>query len=218
MPGVYPDPPQTFPFPPPLGRVETETVTAPLVVEPALAKARWSPAKFVRARMEGKTLAECARISGSTAAEENLAHIGYQRLRSEKVQRLLSDVGTDLERGWRGFVQHAADVCEGLVPTATEMDRAANGLAIGRALGKFVTRIQVDHEHRVAFRGFKSPTDAVRALPTTVLEACEAELARRRALPVAHSQPTLTAQSVASEVGSPLHETVQVVDATKVEA
>lgn len=173
-------------------------------------RCRWSPRKFARALLENKTQAEAAKIAGSTAVtDEALAQVGYRWRRHPKVQRWLSVVDDDLQRAWRGFVSHAADVCEGLVPDATEIDRLGNGLAAGRALGKFVQRIDITHSGVISYSRL-APSDsvdkssiieaslmrpkAVPALPASTsslsdadllaqLEAIKSELARRQAVP-----------------------------------
>lgn len=168
--------------------------------------ARWSPRKFARARMEGHTLAECAKIAGSKATDESsLARIGYRWVRSPKVQKCLGDLQADLERGWQAWVRHAADVCDGLVPGATEIDILGNGQAIGRALGKFVQRHEVTHLQAIGYRrlfdasavqaieGQASVLPAPKAVPALpaglsddelrgAMAAIQAEIERRAAL------------------------------------
>ena len=143
-------------------------------IEPrkASGSATFHPKAFVRAYLDGRTIAECAKIAGSNGESDNALNVTGQRwLAHPAVTKLLRDVQADLDAGWAGGVRWWRDAAQGTVKV-TDQDRNAIVANIGRALGKFVQRVEVTHKGIVEIRGLKRTmrpitVDAV-ALPASI--------------------------------------------------
>lgn len=119
---------------------------------------RWSPKKFARALLDGKTQAEAAKIAGSLATtEEALKTQGYRWAKHPKVAALLAEADALLDTAWAQGVAHLSRVIQGVAPDTTHFDRAEAIKIVGKVKGKFVDHRRVEVEHKVTFRGFRPP-------------------------------------------------------------
>lgn len=103
---------------------------------------RWSPRKFARARLEGKTLAEAAIIAGSRSKPQYAATQGMRWERHPSVLALYAEAEPDLLAAWAHGSSWMRRVLAGEVE-ATNMDRIACIGHVGKALGRFIERKEV---------------------------------------------------------------------------
>lgn len=182
----------------------------PALEVPKQRMGRLKPRTFARAVIEGKTLAEAARIGGSLAEGDHaLEVVGSRWIRRPKVVALLSEVQADLLAGWAGGVRWWMDAARGAVKV-TDQDRIQIISNLGHVLGKYIQRIEVSSTQRVEVMGFLATASAP-TLQTASIEAIEAELARRKALPAGDNvrNQLLAERSVAAEVVAPLDDSAQ---------
>lgn len=199
---------------------ETLTIERPVGV-------KWSPGRFARAIVEGKTLAEAAQYAGSPAlTEASRQVIGSRWLRSPRVMALLSEIKPLAVYGIQRGVKRLIGVLEGEkgytgdYPTRFDEIQAFDRLA--RLEGLYVTKIQVEHLKPVEFRGFglapviegtlvDGDGASIAGLTDSALEAqvnaLNAELARRKVgvpvLPASTDSPRIESLTIRAMVEAP---------------
>lgn len=108
----------------------------------------WSPKAFLSAYLDGQDLADCVRASGAPKWADNddatLKRIGYGRMRSPNLQKLIGDYRAELEGSFYAHMRWIDDLVRSRVE-GTNRDKLDAGQTLGRVLGKFIEKVDVTH-------------------------------------------------------------------------
>lgn len=129
--------------------------------------------RFLNAVLAGKSVAEAAKDAGSKATTDNaLFRVGSRLMQRPSIRAKVRDVDAVLEQGWAAGSRQVAAMAARLPAPAqvvtmpdgtpvvlppvapTNFDVVSAWSGIGRALGKFTTKIEVTATHKVAILGF----------------------------------------------------------------
>jgi hypothetical protein len=129
--------------------------------EMALGPRKWSPKVFARARMEGATLADAARVAGSHASEANLKNVGWQYERHPKVRAIYAALDPSFD-ALLAQVPERLGAClrgeksSGDGAAATWLDQLSASRLILQATGRLVQRVEVTHSAPLKVKGFRT--------------------------------------------------------------